>query len=85
VHRQVKSGELSYEDEKFSFVCVSRSESTAVEGLVIRHPQIRKGHIYLKLCTPDGLVNKIISRRDKDMFRKAREMEWGSIINIKEE
>lgn len=81
LHRQVKGAELSYEDEKFSFLCLSRTKGMDVDGRVIRHPQIRKGHIYLNLCTPDGLVNTVVRRRDKEMFRKARELKWGSIIN----
>ncbi|NLO81523.1 MAG: rRNA methyltransferase [Clostridiales bacterium] len=80
LHRQVKGGELSYEDEKFAFICASRTEGLAVEGVVLRHPQIRKGHIYLKMCTPGGLVDTVVSRRDKEEFRKARELQWGSII-----
>lgn len=81
LHRQAKAGELSYEDEKFSFLAMSRTSGEAIKGLVIRHPQIRKGHIHLKLCTPDGLTDAIITHKDKGLFRKARDLRWGSIYD----
>lgn len=81
LHRLVKSGELSYEDEKFSFLCMSREGGSPVSGRVIRHPQIRKGHIQIKLCTPDGLQDKIITRKSKEQFRMARDLSWGSAIH----
>jgi len=80
LHRKVKAGELPYEDEKFSFVCMSRMCRPAVRGVVIRHPQIRKGHIYLEICTPEGLTRTVVTRKDKELFRKARGLRWGSVI-----
>jgi ribosomal protein RSM22 (predicted rRNA methylase) len=80
LHRQVKVGELSYEDEKFSFLCMSRMGGTTVKGIVVRHPQVRKGHIHLKFCTPGGLTSTVVTRKDKDLFRNARELRWGSIV-----
>ena len=43
--------EMGYEDEKFAFTAFSRYEGEAFQGRVIRHPQIRKGHVRLRLCT----------------------------------
>lgn len=81
LHRQIKGGTLSYEDEKFSFVCLSRIPGVDIKGIVVRHPQIRKGHVYLKLCTPEGIVNATITRKDKEKFKEARKLEWGSIVH----
>jgi ribosomal protein RSM22 (predicted rRNA methylase) len=81
LQRQLKRGSLSYEDEKFSYVALTRrphDESTA--GRVIRHPQVRSGHIYLDLCTPAGLERRIVTRRQRDAFRRARDLHWGSTI-----
>ncbi|MGI6705759.1 MAG: small ribosomal subunit Rsm22 family protein [Clostridia bacterium] len=83
LHRTVKGGELAYEDEKFSFLSMARTrKGTAIPGLVIRHPQIRKGHIALRLCTPDGIKNTVVTRKDKGNFRKARELRWGSVLRV---
>lgn len=80
IHRRVKGGELSFEDEKFSFLCVSRIGVSEISGLVLRHPQVKKGFIELKLCTPDGLKSTVVTKRDKEQFKKARDLHWGSII-----
>lgn len=77
LHRQVKSGDLSYEDEKYSFVSFSRLPGAGIPGRVVRHPLIRSGHVHLRLCTPDGLSDRIVSRRHGDVFRRARDLAWG--------
>lgn len=80
LHRQVKAGDLSYEDEKFSFVAVSREPGLPLYGRVIRHPQVRSGHIHFKLCTDEGLKNSTITRKDRERFRAARDWRWGSPV-----
>lgn len=80
LHRQVKSGELSYEDEKFSFVCVSRTPGATIQGRVIRHPQVRSGHIRFQFCTDAGLRSAVITRKDRELFRSARDWRWGSAV-----
>jgi len=80
LHRQIKAGELSYEDEKFSFIAVSRRKGEAVSGRVLRHPQIRKGHIEFEVCSHEGISKRVITRKDKELFRKARKLSWGSVF-----
>jgi ribosomal protein RSM22 (predicted rRNA methylase) len=81
VQRNVKGGTLGYEDEKFSYVAVSRESITPAVGRVIRHPQQRSGHIYLELCTPQGLERSIVTRSDREAFREARDLKWGSGVS----
>ena len=60
VHRQVKSGEMSYEDEKFAYVAVVREPAhlaSSADGVertaparIIRHPQKNKGFVKLQVC-----------------------------------
>lgn len=78
LHRQVKAGELSFEDEKFSFVAVSREKGKVIEGRILRHPQVRKGHIIFEICSSDGISSRVISRKDKKLYRYARSLNWGS-------
>ena len=83
LHRSVKQVDLSYEDEKFSYIAVSRtpsSASTPIAGRVIRHPQNRPGHIHLELCTPSGLHSAVVTRKDKAAFRQARAIRWGDAL-----
>ena len=83
LHRQVKQVDLSYEDEKFSYIALSRTPATPITSRVIRHPQIRPGHIHLELCTTDGLRNTVVTRKDKAAFRQARDVRWGDALENK--
>ncbi|MBV9279146.1 MAG: rRNA methyltransferase [Chloroflexi bacterium] len=80
LHRSVKAGSLAYEDEKFSYVALSRTPGDAIAGRIVRHPQVRGGHVHLELCTPAGLEHRIVPRRDRDLFRQARDARWGGVF-----
>lgn len=80
LHRQAKDGELSYEDEKFSYVSVSCLPLSPARGRVIRHPQVRTGHIRLEICAPEGLTGAVVTRKDPELFREARRLNWGSAV-----
>jgi ribosomal protein RSM22 (predicted rRNA methylase) len=77
LHRKVKGGELGYEDEKYSYVAVTREPVELSGARVVRHPLHRPGLIELELCTAAGLRRERVTKRDKDQFRAARRAEWG--------
>lgn len=82
LHKHVKGGSLGYEDEKFSYVAVAKSTVELPEARILRHPMKRSGHVSFVLCTKEhGLVNKIISRRDGELYKQARDLEWGDTLN----
>jgi ribosomal protein RSM22 (predicted rRNA methylase) len=77
LHRRLKSAELGYEDEKFSFVAAGPSPS-AGWGRVLRRPQQRKGLVSLRVCTPDpGVTTELVSKRQGDRYKAARDVAWG--------
>jgi ribosomal protein RSM22 (predicted rRNA methylase) len=76
-HRALKQAELGYEDEKFSYVAVSRVPTARASSRVLRHPQIRPGRIDLELCTGDGLRSATVRKSDREAFRRARKVAWG--------
>jgi len=79
-HREVKQGVLAYEDEKYSYVAVSRIPARPASGRVIRHPRVHKGHVELTLCTLDGFESAVVSRKEGDRYRWARKARWGSAL-----
>lgn len=84
LHRQVKSGELSYEDEKFSFICISKSvEKNENIGRIIRHPQIHKGYIKLDLCTREGIEYTTVTKKDNEVYKLAKKLKWGDTFITK--
>jgi ribosomal protein RSM22 (predicted rRNA methylase) len=77
LHRRVKDGELGYEDEKFSYVALTRAPVEAARGRVVRRPQHQAGLIVLETCTAEGLRSERVGKRDREAFRRARKAEWG--------
>jgi ribosomal protein RSM22 (predicted rRNA methylase) len=76
-HRAAKGAELGYEDEKFSYIAVSRTPTGRTPARVIRHPRTHPGRIDLRLCTAEGIETATVTKRDKDRFRRARKAAWG--------
>ncbi|MFE5240047.1 MULTISPECIES: small ribosomal subunit Rsm22 family protein [unclassified Streptomyces] len=78
LHRQVKGGSLSHEDEKFSYVVATRFPVLPAAARVVRRPQIRKGQVLLELCTrDDGLERATVTKRHGELYRAARDIAWG--------
>lgn len=77
LHRALKQGERSFEDEKFSYVAVARQPVFVADARIIRHPLTRKGYVQLRLCTPGGVIDATVSRRQGAIYRAARDARWG--------
>jgi ribosomal protein RSM22 (predicted rRNA methylase) len=76
-HRLLKRGDLSWEDEKFAYVVVARGRSAPAPARIIRHPVKGSGHVRLRLCSPQGLRDLTVTRRDGGRYRAARDAAWG--------
>ena len=81
-HRAVKRVARGFEDEKFSYVVVSRSLVERAAARIIRPPLVRSGHVYLDTCERQGIARRIVTRRDKDAYRAARKLGWGDALAI---
>jgi ribosomal protein RSM22 (predicted rRNA methylase) len=79
LHRRAKNVENSWEDEKFSYIAVSRAPVSRAAARVIARPRKAGGHVTLKLCRPDGSAGQtLFSRRDAAAFKRAWRSDWGS-------
>jgi ribosomal protein RSM22 (predicted rRNA methylase) len=78
MHRLTKQAEVPWEDEKFIYLAVSRSEGERAANRVLAPVKTSSGKAELKLCRNDGaIVEQIITKRDGDLFKKARRADWG--------
>ncbi|MCF6474294.1 rRNA methyltransferase [Nonomuraea sp. MG754425] len=78
LHRRIKAGTLSFEDEKFSYVAAATGPWPRPAARVLRHPVKRKGVVSLRLCADgDGLREVIVSKRQGELYRRARDTDWG--------
>lgn len=79
-HKQLKSAELPFEDEKFSYVVLSRAPSPKHLARVLAQPLVTKIAVTAKLCTNEGLSVANIARRDKIAYARYRKFDWGNAI-----
>jgi len=82
LHRDLKGGRLGYEDEKFAYLAVSPRRPTPVVARLVRSPRLHKGHVRIQLCGSDGLVERVITRRDGEVYKLARAARWGDRIEL---
>jgi ribosomal protein RSM22 (predicted rRNA methylase) len=81
-HMKAKGATVPYEDERYSWVAVSRARKSANEGhaRVLAPPKEIKPGIELKLCTSQGIEHRFIAKRDKDAFAQVRKAEWCDVV-----
>jgi ribosomal protein RSM22 (predicted rRNA methylase) len=80
VHKQVKGAELPFEDEKFSYVVLTRAPLSGGFSRVLAEPVVGKVEVTAKLCTAGGLQIAKVPRRDKAAYAKARRWRWGDAV-----
>lgn len=85
LHKMLKEGDVPYEDEKFSYIAISREPCLVYEedyGRIMRHPLIEKGRITLNMCTKDGIATKTITKKAGDTYRQAKKVKCGDILRF---
>jgi ribosomal protein RSM22 (predicted rRNA methylase) len=76
-HRAVKAVSRGFEDEKLSYAVLTRTAVEPAAARIIRQPQPRSGHVRLELSARDGIRTAVVSKRDRDAYRRARKARWG--------
>ena len=79
-HIQIKGAELPFEDEKFSYVVLTRTPVTQRYSRVLSQPAVSKIEVSAKLCAANGLTNAKVPRRDKAGYAQARRWRWGEAV-----
>ena len=80
VHKQLKSAELPYEDEKFIYLAVSRVPIALRPSRVLAQPMATKIAITAKLCAANGVIAAVAPKRDKAIYNKFRKLDWGNAV-----
>lgn len=77
LQRYLKQGSQNFEDEKFAYLILSRQPAPKpAENRILRHPLLKKGHLELTLCSPEG-ARKLTVSRSETAYRLARKASWG--------
>ncbi|RWK57213.1 small ribosomal subunit Rsm22 family protein [Mesorhizobium sp.] len=81
LHRLAKDADVPWEDEKFIYVAASRHSVAPPQARVIAPPKSGSGKVLLKLCEKDGGADeKLFTKRDGQMFKAARRLDWGDAL-----
>ena len=79
-HKQLKSAELPYEDEKFSYVALTRAPAARHPARVLARPVVTKVAVSARLCTDRGILNAVAARRQKAAYQRFKKIAWGDAI-----
>ena len=82
MHIQAKGASVPFEDEKFSYVAVSRQPPHRTANRILSPPLENKAGLTLKLCTSAGLSIEVLPSRDRQRFKAARKLKWGECLEI---
>lgn len=80
LHRQLKGGEVPYEDEKFAYLVVSKEPAQPCTARVLRHPVIETGRVTLELCDSCG-KHKLMLRKKDTAYKAARKLDCGDAFD----
>ena len=70
---------MPFEDEKFTYVALTRAPLARHPARVLAQPVVTKVEITAKLCTPDGVASQA-PRRAKADYARARRWRWGDAV-----
>lgn len=80
VHKHLKGAELPYEDEKFSYVILSRAKPAKRPARVLAQPLTSKIAVSAKICAADGIETASVPHRNKAAYKRAKKWSWGDAI-----
>lgn len=84
IHKILKNGDVPYEDEKFSYIVVSKVDcediSNADKYRVLRHPKIESGRISVEICGKSGILTRVVTKKEKELFKIVRKINCGDLL-----
>ncbi|MGH3071910.1 MAG: small ribosomal subunit Rsm22 family protein, partial [Gaiellaceae bacterium] len=83
LHRRAKGADLGWEDEKFSYVALSREPVEPARARIIRRPLPRAGYVELVTSELDGEVReRRIAKSAGAAYKRARKAAWGDALDV---
>ena len=80
VHKVLKDGDVPYEDEKFSYIAISKENYNNMGIRILRHPMIEKGKVTLKVCHNGKIEEMVVTKKDKELFKMVKKKKCGDLI-----
>lgn len=81
IHKYLKDAEVGYEDEKFSYIAISKNKIEKIsKRRILRHPKIENGRILVKTCTMGEIKEEIITKKNKEEFKNLKKKNVGDMF-----
>jgi ribosomal protein RSM22 (predicted rRNA methylase) len=80
-HLLLKGAEVPFEDEKFSYVVLSRTKPQPTAARVLAPPKITKSAVTAKLCKEGGVETETAARREPEAYRRFKSWRWGEGVS----
>jgi ribosomal protein RSM22 (predicted rRNA methylase) len=80
-HLLVKGADVPFEDEKFSYVVLSRRVPRPAAARVLAPPKVTKSAVTAKLCKEGGVETETAARRDAEAYRRFKSWRWGDGVS----
>lgn len=79
-----KEGTLSYEDEKYFYLLLSKDNVKSDFARVIRRPIIKTNVTELKVCDDCGIRDLKITKKHKQLYKKSKKVRVNELIDLSE-
>lgn len=83
VHKMLKNADLPYEDEKFSYIGISKINGNKAFARVLRHPINQGKMLKFKLCTKNGIKEITITKKYSELFKISKKKNIGDSFDNK--
>lgn len=80
LQKRIKSGALGYEDEKYSYLIVSKTSLETAMSRIVKTPNKRSGFIQFTLCDAQGIHQKSFSKRQGEAYQSVKKLDWGDVL-----
>ena len=80
LHRQLKSADLGYEDEKFSYLIFGKEPIPTFQGRILRHLIKHPGQVEIVVCKETGIQKEIYSKKNKEQYKQIKKLDWGDFF-----
>jgi len=81
-HRYIKGGSLGYEDEKYSYLIVSKEKMQPNGERILMQPKKEKRGLVFKVCGLDGLEERVVTKRQKNTYQSVKKQGWGDTFPV---
>ena len=82
IHKLTKSATLGFEDEKFSYIVVSKKPVEKIfHSRIISSPKSHSGHVNFSLCSQNGEIETFTATKAKyPNFKELKKKDWGDAL-----